>query len=253
MQSSKNIVNPNTRNVISFVNSTRFSIETQLQRRESESSQMLINYLDSFKRLRKRIYLNKMGIIEEPRTFLYSQSLFPNREPLILFGGCIYQNNAESTKEVIHDLKRLFKSLFDSIEQAYLIQFNISDAVRGISGELNIELSNLQQKQLEQAQDYHSHFGKNRQIRFQMMRQLYRIGHSNAVWFTTNKIPPFQLFFLHWLETILNEFFMMDLLNSLALNIITRLGLTAQAHALLTKLSAEILIYVRDTQIRYTI
>ncbi|MFX0121398.1 MAG: hypothetical protein ACFE9A_18570, partial [Candidatus Hodarchaeota archaeon] len=71
--------------------------------------------------------------------------------------------------------------------------------------------------------------------------------------FTSNKIPPFQLFFLHWLETILNEFFLADLLNSLALNLIPRLGLSAQAHTLLTKLSAELSIYVRDTQIRYTI
>jgi hypothetical protein len=194
-----------------------------------------------------------MGIIEEPRTFLYSQNQFPDREPLILFGGCIIQNRAESTREVIHDLKKLFKSLLDSIEQAYLIQFNISDAIRGISGELNIELSNLQQEQLDQAQDYHSHFGKNRQIRSRMMRQLYQMGHRNAVWFTNNKIPPFQFFFLHWLETILNEFFMMDLLNSLTLNLITRLGLTAQAHALLTKLSAEVVIFIRDTQTRYTI
>ncbi|MHA2073806.1 MAG: hypothetical protein ACW97X_04240, partial [Candidatus Hodarchaeales archaeon] len=133
------------------------------------------------------------------------------------------------------------------------IRSNISDVVRGISGELNIKLSNLQEKHLEHAQDYHSHFGKNRQLRFNMMRQLYKMEHRNVVWFTSNKIPPFQLFFLHWLETILNEFFVMDLLNSLALNIITRLGLTAQAHALLTELSAEISIYIRDTQIRYTI
>lgn len=194
-----------------------------------------------------------MGIIEEPRTFLYYQNQFPDREPLILFGGCIYQNNADSTSEAIHDLKKLFRSLLDSIEQAYLIRFKISDVVRGISGELNIELSNLQQRHLEHAQDYHTHFGKNRQLRLQMMRQLYKMEHRNAVWFTSNKIPPFQLFFLHWLETILNEFFVTDLLNSLALNIITRLGLTAQAHTLLTELSAEISIYIRDTQIRYTI
>ncbi|MHA1966246.1 MAG: hypothetical protein ACW964_00465 [Candidatus Hodarchaeales archaeon] len=197
--------------------------------------------------------MSKMGIIEEPRTFLYYQNQFPDREPLILFGGCIYQNNADSTSEAIHDLKKLFRSLLDSIEQAYLIRSNISDVVRGISGELNIKLSNLQEKHLEHAQDYHSHFGKNRQLRFNMMRQLYKMEHRNVVWFTSNKIPPFQLFFLHWLETILNEFFVMDLLNSLALNIITRLGLTAQAHALLTELSAEISIYIRDTQIRYTI
>ena len=194
-----------------------------------------------------------MGIIEEPRTFLYFQNQFPDREPLILFGGCIYQNNADSTSEAIHDLKKLFRSLLDSIEQAYLIRFNISDVIRGISGELNIELSNLQQRFLEDAQDYHTHFGKNHQLRFRMMRQLYKLGHRNGVWFTSNKIPPFQLFFLHWLETILNDFFVTDLLNSLALNIITRLGLTAHAHALLTKLSAEISIYIRDTQIRYTI
>ncbi|MHA2307396.1 MAG: hypothetical protein ACXACU_18605 [Candidatus Hodarchaeales archaeon] len=197
--------------------------------------------------------MSKMGIIEEPRTFLYYQNQFPDREPLILFGGCIYQNNADSTSEAIHDLKKLFRSLLDSIEQAYLIRSNISDVVRGISGELNIKLSNLQQRHLEHAQDYHSHFGKNRQLRFNMMRQLYKMEHRNVVWFTSNKIPPFQLFFLHWLETILNEFFVMDLLNSLALNIITRLGLTAQSHALLTELSAEISIYIRDTQIRYTI
>ncbi len=194
-----------------------------------------------------------MGIIEDPKTFLYSQSQFPDREPLILFGGCIYQNNADSTSEVIRDLKKLFTSLLDSIEQAYLIHFSISDAVMGISGEMNIEFTNLRQKLLEQAQDYHSHHGNNRHIRFQMMRQLYKVGQRNAVWFSTNKIPPYQLFFLHWLESILNEFYMLDLLNGLALNIITRLGLTAQAHALLTKLSAEILLYIRDTQIRYTI
>jgi hypothetical protein len=214
---------------------------------------MLMNYLDSFKSINKKKKLSKMGIIEEPRTFLYYQNQFPDREPLILFGGCIYQNNADSTSEAIHDLKKLFRSLLDSIEQAYLIRSNISDVVRGISGELNIKLSNLQEKHLEHAQDYHSHFGKNRQLRFNMMRQLYKMEHRNVVWFTSNKIPPFQLFFLHWLETILNEFFVMDLLNSLALNIITRLGLTAQAHALLTELSAEISIYIRDTQIRYTI
>lgn len=212
-----------------------------------------MNYLDSFKSIKRKKILSKMGIIEEPRTFLYYQNQFPDREPLILFGGCIYQNNADSTREAIHDLKKLFRSLLDSIEQAYLIRFNISDVVRGISGELNIELSNLQQRHLEHAQDYHTYFGKNRLLRLHMMRQLHKMNHRNAVWFTSNKKPPFQLFFLHWLETILNEFFLMDLLNSLALSIITRLGLNAQAHALLTKLSAEISIYIRDTQIRYTI
>ncbi|MFX0015980.1 MAG: hypothetical protein ACFFB2_16050 [Promethearchaeota archaeon] len=197
--------------------------------------------------------MSKMGIIEEPRTFLYYQNQFPDREPLIMFGGCIFQNNADSTSEAIHDLKKLFKSLLDSIEQAYLIRFKISEVLRGITGELNTELTDLQQRHLEHAQDYHTHFGKNRQLRLLMMRQLYKLGLRNAVWFTSNKIPPFQLFFLHWLETILNEFFLADLLNSLALNLIPRLGLSAQAHTLLTKLSAELSIYVRDTQIRYTI
>ncbi|MFW9905873.1 MAG: hypothetical protein ACFFFH_16245 [Candidatus Thorarchaeota archaeon] len=197
--------------------------------------------------------MTKMGVIEKPRTFLYYQNHFPDREPLILFGGCICQNEADSTREAIHDLKKLFKSLLDSIEQAYLIRFKISDVVGGISGKLNIELSNLQQKHLEHAQDYHTRFGKNRQLRLRMMNQLYQLGQVNAVWFSSNRVSPFQLFFLHWLETILNEFFVTDLLNCLALNIITRLGLTAQAHALLLKLSAEISIFVRDTQIRYTI
>ncbi|MFX0120151.1 MAG: hypothetical protein ACFE9A_12275, partial [Candidatus Hodarchaeota archaeon] len=151
--------------------------------------------------------MSKMGIIEEPRTFLYYQNQFPDREPLIMFGGCIFQNNADSTSEAIHDLKKLFKSLLDSIEQAYLIRFKISEVLRGITGELNTELTDLQQRHLEHAQDYHTHFGKNRQLRLLMMRQLYKLGLRNAVWFTSNKIPPFQLFFLHWLETILNEFF----------------------------------------------
>lgn len=214
---------------------------------------LLIDYLDSFKSKGKKKILSKMGIIEKPRTFLYYQNYFPDREPLILFGGCVCQNEADSTREAIHDLRKLFKSLLDSIEQAYLIRFKISDVVGGVSGELNIELSNLQQKHLEHAQDYHSHFGKNRQVRLRMMKQLYQMGHINAVWFTSNRLPPFQLFFLHWLETFLNEFFVTDLLNCLALNIITKLGLTAQAHALLSELSAEISIYIRDTQIHYTI
>jgi hypothetical protein len=85
------------------------------------------------------------------------------------------------------------------------------------------------------------------------MKQLYEKEQRNAVWFSASTSPPFQLFFLHWLEAIMNEFLMLDLLNSLALNLITSLGLTAQAHALLTKLSAEILISIRDTQFRYTI
>jgi hypothetical protein len=194
-----------------------------------------------------------MGIIEKPRTFLYSQNRFPDREPLILFGGCLYQNNANTTQEIIRDLKKLFKSLLDSIEQAYLIRFNISDVAKGISGELSIEMTNLQQRYIEEAQDYQSRYGKNHQIRLQMMKQLYEKRQRNAVWFSTSTSPPFQLFFLHWLETIMNEFFMLDLLNSLALNLITSLGLTAQAHALLFKLSAELLISIRDTQFRYTI
>jgi hypothetical protein len=194
-----------------------------------------------------------MGIIEEPRTFLYSQNRFPDREPLILFGGCLYQNNADTTREIIQDLKKLFKSLLDSIEQAYLIHFNISDVVKGISGELSIELSNLQQRYLEEAQDYQSRYGKNHQIRLEMMKQLYDKGQRNAVWFSARSSPPFQLFFLHWLEVIMNEFLMLDLFNGLALNLLTRLGLTAQAHALLSKLSAEMLILIQDTHYRYTI
>ena len=86
-----------------------------------------------------------------------------------------------------------------------------------------------------------------------MMKQLDRLGQRNLVCFTSNKRPPFQLFFIHWLETILNEFFVVDLLNSLALNMILRLGLTAQAHALLKEFSAEISIFIRDTQFRYII
>jgi hypothetical protein len=86
-----------------------------------------------------------------------------------------------------------------------------------------------------------------------MMNQLYQLNQVNAVWFTSNRFPPFQLFFLHWLETILNEFFLTDLLNAIALNVLTRLRLTAQAHALLTKLAAEISIYVRNNHIYYTI
>ncbi|MFX1282581.1 MAG: hypothetical protein ACFFB5_02965 [Promethearchaeota archaeon] len=196
--------------------------------------------------------MSKMGIIEKPRTYLYYQNQFPDREPLILFGGCIFRNDANSTSEAIHDLKRLFRSLLDSIEQAYLIRFKISEVIRGITGELNIKLTDLKQRHLEHAQDYHTHFGKNRQLRLLMMRQLYKMDLRNAVWFTSNR-PPFQLFFLHWLETILNDFFVVDLLNSLSLNIITGLGLSAQAHTLLTKLSAELSIYIRDTQIRYSI
>lgn len=194
-----------------------------------------------------------MAIIEEPRTFLYYQNNFPNREPLILFGGCFFENADESTGEIIRDLRKLFRSLFDSIEQAYLIRFNLSEAIRGISGELNIQLSNLQQRQLEGAQDYHSHYGKDRLLRLRMMKQLYQLNQTNAVWFTSNKFPPFQLFFLHWLEIILNDFYLTDLLNAIALNIITRLGFTAQAHTLLTELAAEISIFIRNNQIYYTI
>jgi hypothetical protein len=212
-----------------------------------------MDYSDSFKSVGSKKIMTKMGIIEEPRSFLYYQNHFPDREPLILFGGCICRNDADSTREAIHDLKRLFKSLLDSIEQAYLIRFKISDVIGGTSGELNIEISNLQQKFLEHAQDYHAHFGKNHRLRLRMMRQLYQLGHVNAVWFSSTRFPPFQLFFLHWLETILNEFFVTDLLNCLAVNIITQLGLSAQAHALLSELSAEISICIRDTQIRYTI
>ena len=194
-----------------------------------------------------------MAIIEEPRTFLYYQNNFPDREPLILFGGCFFENTDETTREIIRDLKKLFRSLFDSIEQAYLIRFNLSEAIQGISGELNIQLSNLQQRQLEGAQDYHSYYGKDRLLRLRMMKQLYELNRTNAVWFTSNKFPPFQLFFLHWLETILNEFFLTDLLNAIALNIITRLGFSAQAHTLLTELAAEISIFIRNNQIYYTI
>jgi len=194
-----------------------------------------------------------MAIIEEPRTFLYYQNQFPNREPLILFGGCFFENADETTREIIRDLKKLFRSLFDSIEQAYLIRFNLSEAIQGISGELNIQLANLQQHQLEGAQDFHSHYGKDRLLRLRMMKQLHDLNQTNAVWFTSNKFPPFQLFFLHWLETILNEFFLTDLLNAIALNLITRLGFTAQAHTLLTELAAEISIFIRNNQIYYTI
>ncbi|WP_455140428.1 hypothetical protein [Candidatus Hodarchaeum mangrovi] len=214
---------------------------------------MLIDFSDTFKKNAHKYKSSTMAIIEEPRTFLYYQNDFPNREPLILFGGCRFQNTDDTTSEVVYDLKKLFQSLLDSIEQAYTIHFNISEVIRGISGELNIELSNLQQRHLENAQDYHAHFGKNRLLRLQMMKQLDRLGQRNLVCFTSNKHPPFQLFFLHWLETILNEFFIVDLLNSLALNMILRLGLNAQAHALLKELSAEISIFIRDTQFRYVI
>lgn len=191
--------------------------------------------------------------MEEPQTFLYYQNKYPDREPLILFGGCQYENGDETTAEFIKDLKKLFKSLLDSIEQAYMIHFNLVESIQGISGELNVNLSNLRQELLEDSHDYHVHFGKNRLLRLQMIRQLYQLKQVNAVWFTTNKFPPFQIFFSHWLESIINEFFIMDLLNAIAINVITQLGLTAQAHALLDELKAEISIYIRNDYLRYTI
>lgn len=197
--------------------------------------------------------MTKMGIMEEPQTFLYYQNQYPDRESLILFGGCQYVNRDETTADFIKDLKKVFKSLLDSIEQAYLIHFELTETIRGISGELNVNLSNLQQELIENTHDYHAHFGKNRLLRLQMMKQLYQLKQVNAVWFTTNRFPPFQIFFTHWLESILNEFFVMDLLNAIALNVITRLGLTAQAHALLSELKAEISIYIRNDYFRYTI
>lgn len=194
-----------------------------------------------------------MGIIEKPRTFLYYQKKFSDREPLILFGGCIYQNVDEPAKEIIQDLHQLFISLLDSIEQAYLIRFKLSEEVRGISGNMNISLSNLRGEMLESAQDYHSHYGKNRFIRLRMMNQLYRLRKTNAIWFSSHRFPPFQLFFLHWLETMFNELLVVDLLNAITLNILEKIGLKAKAHAILNQVTAEISILIRDLRIRYTI
>jgi hypothetical protein len=194
-----------------------------------------------------------MGIVEEPRAFLYYQSKFRTREPLVLFGGCLFENTDDTTGDLIRDLKKLLKSLLDSIEQAYLIRFDLTDKIRGISGELFVELTNLQQNLQDRAQDYHSHFGKNRSLRLQMMRQLYQLGQANAIWLTSNRFPPFQMYFLHWLEEVLNEFFLIDFLNAIVLNVITRLGSSTKAHALLSELAAEISIYIRNELIPYTI
>jgi hypothetical protein len=195
-----------------------------------------------------------MGIIEEPRTFLYYQNEYHDREPLILFGGCSYQNVDEPAKMIIKDLRKLFASLLDSIEQAYLIHFNLKEVIRGMSGELSVSIYNLRnQELLEHAQDYHSHYGKNRFIRLKMMNQLYNMQKTNAVWFGAHRLPPFQLFFIHWLESTPNEFFITDLLNAIAINVLNRLGLSAKAHAILNQLATEISIIIRDIRIRYTI
>lgn len=194
-----------------------------------------------------------MPIIEEPRTFLYYQNEFSDREPLILFGGCIYHNVDEPAKEIIQDVYKLFVSLLDSIEQAYLIRFQLSQDVRGMSGKLHVSMSNLKGDLQESAQDYHSRYGKNRVVRLRMMNQLYLLKKTNAVWFGSQRYPPFQLFFLHWLEATLNEFFIVDLLNAIVLNVLERIGLVAQAHAILDQLSAKISILIRDLRIRYTI
>lgn len=194
-----------------------------------------------------------MGILEEPRTFLYYQNEFHDREPLILFGGCLYQNVDEPAKDIIQDLYKLFVSLLDSIEQAYLIRFQLSRDIRGMSGKLDVSLSNLKGELLESAQDYHSHYGKNRVLRLRMINQLYQLKKTNAVWFSSQRYPPFQLFFLHWLESIINEFFIVDLLNAIALNVLEKIGIAAQTHAILDQLSAKISILIRDLRIRYTI
>jgi hypothetical protein len=184
---------------------------------------------------------------------LYYQRNFSDREPLILFGGCIYQNVDEPVKEIIQDLHQLFISLLDSVEQAYLIKFKLSEEVRGISGNMNISLSNLRGELLEHAQDYHSHYGKNRLIRLRMMNQLYRLKKTNAIWFSSYRFPPFQLFFIHWLETMFNELLVVDLLNAITLNILEKIGLKAKAHAILNQVTTEISILIRDLRIRYTI
>jgi hypothetical protein len=86
-----------------------------------------------------------------------------------------------------------------------------------------------------------------------MMHQLHHLNQVNAIWMTSNRFPPFQMFFLHWLEDIMNEFFLVDFLNAIVLNVLRRLGLSTRAHALLTKLAAEISIYIRNELIPYTI
>ncbi|MFW9779847.1 MAG: hypothetical protein ACFFE8_13410 [Candidatus Heimdallarchaeota archaeon] len=194
-----------------------------------------------------------MGIVEEPHAFLYYQSKYQTREPLILFGGCIFENADDTTGDLIRDLKKLLKSLLDSIEQAYLIRFDLREKIRGISGELTVELTNLRQHMQDRAQDYHSHFGKNRYLRLQMMTQLYQRGQANAIWMTSGRFPPFQMFFLHWLEEVFNEFFLVDLINAIVLNVISKLGSSPKAHALLSKMAAEISIYIRNELMPYTI
>ncbi|MHA1971781.1 MAG: hypothetical protein ACTSW1_02240 [Candidatus Hodarchaeales archaeon] len=193
-----------------------------------------------------------MGISEEPQTYLYYQKDFPEREPLILFGGCEFDNSNETTKELVRDLKTLFQSILDSIEQAYLIYFSLTDVVKGISGELNIKMSNLRQTLQESAYDYHSHFGKGRQLRLQMMQCLYQQKKVNGIFFSPTAFPPFELFFVHWLEKRLNDFFMLDLINAIALNILSRLGLSTQTHAILADLKAELSIHVRNENTCYT-
>ncbi|MHA1226552.1 MAG: hypothetical protein ACTSPV_07415 [Candidatus Hodarchaeales archaeon] len=194
-----------------------------------------------------------MGIIEDPHTYLYYQNEFPEREPLILFGGCQFENIDETTKELIQDLKKLFQSILDSIEQAYLIYFNVTDVVKGISGELSVRMSNLRQNLQEKAHDYHALYGKDRLLRLQMMTQLYRQKQVNAILLTSKMSPPFELFFIHWLGSILNDFFIIDLINAIALNVLTRLGLATHAHGILAGLIAELSIYVRNENISYTI